>query len=422
MELAIKINTDEAEEHSSLFECGCCYADAAFEELCSCTGDHGHAICFRCVQHCVSEAVFGQGWRSIDSSRGTLRCPAVDSEKCPGLIPHDQLVRAVTSQEDGASVMVRLDHRLAEMSLANSGLPVVRCPFCEYAEVDDIYILSARNTVRVKTQLLTLLLPPVAIAFRTLPILAAFAMLLLMLIIFATPIHVSTTFASSHDLNGDSEKRSHRVRIADTPSLILAEFCSSVARYVRRQRGLRFTCLAPGCGRTSCLSCRKEWIDIHVCNESSLIELRTKVEQAMSLAVKRVCPRCNMSFVKSSGCNKLTCPCGYKMCYVCRKEIQEGYRHFCDHFRPEGDGSSCAHCDRCNLWEAEDTEAVLARAKEQAERDWSEQKGRDLRGDERRLLATGVPEKGRGAAELFASGRWPTLREVCDLIVENILI
>ena len=427
LELAIKVNTDEAEKHGSLFECNCCYADVTFEELCSCTGDEGHAICFRCVQHCVSEAVFGQGWRSIDGSRGTLRCPAVGWERCLGLIPRDQLCRAVTSQEDGANIILRLDHRLADMSLASSGLPLVRCPFCDYAEIDDIYLPSARNTVRVKTQLLTLLLPAVAIAFRTLPILVVFAILLLILAIFTTPIHVSTTFsASPPNLNGDSEKPSHRVRLTEMPSRILIEFRSSVARHLRRRRGLRFTCLGQGCGVTSCLSCRKEWIDIHVCNESSLIKLRTKVEQAMSLAVKRVCPRCNMSFIKSSGCNKLTCPCGYKMCYVCRKDIgageEEGYRHFCDHFRPEGDGSRCAHCDRCNLWETEDTEAVLARAKERAEKDWSEQEGRDLRRDERRVLDTGMPGKGKRTVGGFASGRRPSLRELCDLIVENILV
>ena len=49
-----------------------------------------------------------------------------------------------------------------------------------------------------------------------------------------------------------------------------------------------------------------------------------------------------------------------------------GYRHFCDHFRPEGDPKKCTQCNKCNLWESEDTEQVLRRAKEEAERKWRE--------------------------------------------------
>ena len=98
------------------------------------------------------------------------------------------------------------------------------------------------------------------------------------------------------------------------------------------------------------MSCSKAWTDIHICHESSLLALRTQVELAMSLAIKRTCPRCNISFVKSSGCNKLTCVCGYQMCYVCRKDIGngEGYRHFCEHFRPNG-GRGCTECSKCDL-------------------------------------------------------------------------
>ena len=111
----------------------------------------------------------------------------------------------------------------------------------------------------------------------------------------------------------------------------------------------------------------------------------------MSMAVKRVCPRCNTSFVKNAGCNKLTCPCGYKMCYVCRADLgDEGYRHFCDHFRPDGDPRPCRECDRCNLWESEDIEQVLTEAREEAERKWKEMENRDLSGAEKAYLETGV--------------------------------
>jgi len=157
---------------------------------------------------------------------------------------------------------------------------------------------------------------------------------------------------------------------------ILGRFHASIARTRRRKLGLRFTCQNPSCRLSSCISCSKAWSDIHICHESSLLALRTQVELAMSLAVKRTCPRCNTSFVKSSGCNKLTCICGYQMCYVCRKNIGngEGYRHFCEHFRPNG-GQGCNLCDKCDLYRCEDDEVVVQKAKEDAERLWLEKEG-----------------------------------------------
>jgi hypothetical protein len=176
---------------------------------------------------------------------------------------------------------------------------------------------------------------------------------------------------------------------------------------------------------------------VHVCHESALVALRTQVEQAMSMAVKRVCPRCNTSFVKNSGCNKLTCPCGYKMCYVCRKDIggtgdgpDVGYRHFCQHFRPHGDGRKCDQCNLCNLWETEDTDEVLRRAKEEAERKWREAEGRELAGSDVDMtyLETGLPARRTTGGlknlvdDLLRRGRVPALGEVCDVVLDLVFV
>jgi hypothetical protein len=143
----------------------------------------------------------------------------------------------------------------------------------------------------------------------------------------------------------------------------------------------------------------------------------------MSMAVKRVCPKCNMSFVKNAGCNKLTCPCGYKMCYVCRADLtEEGYRHYCDHFRPDGDPRPCTECDRCNLWESEDTEEVLRQARIEAERKWRDAEKRDLSDGERAFLQTGfATQAGDYSIErLILRGKIPSLAEVLDVVVETI--
>lgn len=367
--LASVLNTEEAEAAGDTHECGCCFTTATFEEFTTCNAD-GHLVCFRCVQHSVSEAVFGQGWhRSIDTATGTLRCPALDADGCSGTIPANHLHRAMLEEKRGAEILHALEQRLAEHSLLAADMPLVRCPFCTYAEVDEIYVPAAESNIRLRADRLMNII------------------ILLLIALFIAPVLVPILLLSSLAAIILSSRLSFGDRLT-------TEFCAALTRLRRRRRGLKFTCRSPRCARTSCLSCGKPWADVHVCHESSLVALRTQVEQAMSLAIKRVCPRCNTSFVKNSGCNKLTCPCGYKMCYVCRKDIggtasgsgedgadaDVGYRHFCQHFRPEGDPRDCKECNKCNLWESEDTEAVLRVAKEEAERRWKESEGRELSG------------------------------------------
>lgn len=401
--LALLLNGEEAEEADALHECACCFVDSTFEEFTNCH-INGHMLCFRCVQHSINEAVFGQGWQSsIETDFGTLKCLAVEGNGCSGHIPYEQLHRAILEGAKGVEVLHKFNQRLAENSLLASNLPLIRCPFCEYAEVDDIYLPADETQLRVRLDsLLSLLLMFVCIA--TVP--------------FFLPVLLLSSFVCLL-LNTKRTLGDH----------LLAQWYAALGRYRRRQRGLKFSCQNPDCRKDSCLSCSKSWADIHVCNESSLVALRTQVEHAMSMAIKRVCPRCHTSFVKNSGCNKLTCPCGYKMCYVCRKDIGgtngegEGYRHFCDHFRPDGDPRPCTECTKCNLWESENTDLVLRQAKEQAEAKWREMEDRELSGAEMAFLETGFARNGVSPVEsCLKNGRLPTLAELCDFVVENVFV
>jgi hypothetical protein len=51
------------------------------------------------------------------------------------------------------------------------------------------------------------------------------------------------------------------------------------------------------------------------------------------------------------------------------EEEAGGYKHFCEHFRTNP-GTRCTECNKCDLYLAEDEEAVARRAGEKAERDW----------------------------------------------------
>ncbi|PHH74752.1 hypothetical protein CDD82_4792 [Ophiocordyceps australis] len=389
-QLAAEMNMSEAEAAEALLECACCFSSMPFECTTSCARC-GQLVCFDCVQRAVREALFGQGWSSIDVHRGSLRCLALEADECDGFVPAEQMRRAI----DDPDLTARLDERLAEQCLAACQQSFIRCPFCPYAEIDDIWTPAHHKPPALrpdKAYRLVLLALGLAGLVAALPLAL---MLALAAVVFFTR-HLVSQFASAH-------------------------YHAALGRHARRRRGPRFTCLNPACRRASCLSCLKAWTDPHTCHESSLVALRTQVEQAMSLAIKRVCPRCNTSFVKTAGCNKLTCPCGYKMCYVCRADLSVvGYRHFCDHFRPDGDASACAECDKCNLWQNEDVDRVLCQAREDAEQRWREAL-RDENADLGARLGMPVAPFGvRGLGERVLAGSVPAFADVVDVLVDGL--
>ncbi|PMD47391.1 RING finger protein-like protein [Hyaloscypha variabilis F] len=399
--LALELNNTEAEKNDGLHDCECCFTSVTFEELSACdTG--GHFICFQCVRRSVNEAVFGQGWqRNIDLDCGTLRCVAAMSDDCQGCIPQELVRRAFDEDKAGHEILRKLDERLAEDSLLKTNLPLIRCPFCSYAEVDELYLPESQRSWRLKRNgpsslyTLVILILGVGMIPFLLPVFLVFSFLFLLV--------------SSQQTFGD---------------FAVTYLNSSIIRLRRKRLGLKFVCQSETCGRSSCISCSKAWNDIHICHESSLLALRTQVELAMSLAIKRTCPRCNTSFVKSSGCNKLTCVCGYQMCYVCRKDIGngEGYRHFCEHFRPNG-GRGCTECSKCDLYRCEDDEVVVKKAKEEAERQWMEKEGTVLGGDEkiRKVLEEKWKNDGEWWDVRWLQWKMPNWEQIFDSLIESVI-
>jgi len=116
------------------------------------------------------------------------------------------------------------------------------------------------------------------------------------------------------------------------------------------------------CRSESCRKCGKE---PHVplrCEEVVQLkrqdEGRLKVEEALAEAKIRKCPKCTTPFVKSDGCNKMTCRCGTKMCYICRLELKGNnpYDHFCR--VPHCDHKMCPKCTLFSNAEEDDKLAM----------------------------------------------------------------
>ncbi|OCL09266.1 hypothetical protein AOQ84DRAFT_397472 [Glonium stellatum] len=376
-ELAHELNEAQAEEVGELYDCECCFTPNTMEQISTCDDD-SHYICFRCIRHSINAALYGQGWtRNIDSERCTLRCIAPVTNgltECHGCISPEFIKRALSEDKDGEDSWRRLEERAASETLLKSQLPLIKCPFCPYAEIDDAQLPDTRLAWRLKNR------PVIALsAFSMLHIL--YLEVLRMIFRFLVLI-IFLLLTVNYLLPG--------------PIPVFAVLDDAMTRLTRKRRGMKFTCRSPFCRRSSCISCNAEWHDIHICHESARTALRVAVERAMADAIKRTCPACNLSFVKSSGCNKLTCVCGYQMCYVCRAEIgKESYAHFCQHFRQDP-GKACTECERCDLYRTEDEDVVIRRAAEKAEREWRAKEGLSVD-------ATGeVNEKGKGASRLGA--------------------
>lgn len=386
-EIAMTMNEAEALNADALYECQCCFTDTTFEQMATCTTG-AHIICFRCIKNAVSEALFGQSWgHNIEHTHGLLKCLApMPDESCNGCISHNATHRAIQQSKGGEEALNKLETRLAEESLKKAGLALVHCPFCAYVEVDDLYLPPCTVRYRLNTANLKATVFLIVLMLNCIPLLLLYA-----LVSYLPFFHGLPT--------------------------ITKMFSTSLARLSRSRHLLqRFQCRSPLCSLPSCLTCFKEWHDPHVCHESAVLSLRTTIEAARTAALKRTCPRCGLGFIKDSGCNKLTCICGYAMCYICRQGLGrghsgEGYRHFCQHFRPAG--GVCRECHKCDLYMNEDDVDVVKRAGALAEREWRKKEG-----------MTGFVGIGGGQEEApratWLDAGW-TWQDLIDRWVENVI-
>lgn len=132
----------------------------------------------------------------------------------------------------------------------------------------------------------------------------------------------------------DALEQQAEIAKANIEGLEECPFCNFKAILPPVTEDREFRCHNPDCKKVSCRLCRYESHVPKTCEEAKKergLQGRHFVEEAMSDALIRTCNSCGVKLIKEYGCNKMTCPCGSLMCYLCKKDITvEKYNHFID--------------------------------------------------------------------------------------------
>lgn len=123
---------------------------------------------------------------------------------------------------------------------------------------------------------------------------------------------------------GSFERRALERAVAEDPSLHLCSSpdCTFVYFWVKEEEAIagkelpKLDC--PVCGQQRCLLCSELYHPGLRCEE--VCEAATQAFLASPEAGIRICPRCKNGITRSSGCGKMKCRCGYRMCYECGSE------------------------------------------------------------------------------------------------------
>ncbi|KIO29765.1 hypothetical protein M407DRAFT_70089, partial [Tulasnella calospora MUT 4182] len=200
-------------------ECGCCFAEYAFENMVQCP--EAHLFCKKCARRTAEEA--------IGARKAVIRC--MDQDGCQLEFAASEIRRFLDSK-----AFDLLEKIKAERAVTDAGLEgLEECPFCDFKCI----------------------------------------------------------------IENDQERL--------------------------------FRCDNEECGIVSCRQCKREDHLPKSCSEvvdDRNLDARHAVEEAMTEALMRKCPKCSKAFIKENGCNKMRCPyCQTLSCYVCRQLIT-GYEHF----------------------------------------------------------------------------------------------
>ncbi|KAJ7125457.1 hypothetical protein C8R43DRAFT_1030232 [Mycena crocata] len=153
-------------------------------------------------------------------------------------------------------------------------------------------------------------------------------------------------------------KQTKEVEAAGIEGLEECPFCDYKC-VIENEHEKLFTCRNEdgGCAAVSCRQCKKLDHLPKSCKEmedDKNLDGRHTIEEAMTRALMRNCPKCQQAFIKEQGCNKMSCPninCRALSCYICRKLIT-GYDHFNQQPGPPAVATSSKAGAKCPLWDS----------------------------------------------------------------------
>ncbi|KAI9345535.1 hypothetical protein BDR26DRAFT_138032 [Obelidium mucronatum] len=418
--LAKEMNEQEYRRYGELIECPVCIDELAFDEFVSCL--RGCLVCKSCLGRYIRVGVYESGdlrGKSIEcflevdgqENRESVADGVLSGEKqkC-GCRYSDDVLAQTVGKDVWKVVQSLINERIVREAFGENG--AICCGVCGYAEAKDlvpipkptiIHITCAkslsmllwteRNLESLRIQQYTDHVLLVIMLFTFELILASFLISPLFgcCFVFLVRIFFEVTglWKQPFELIAHMTRMDPNfiVQIRNVPMSPITVFLINQYNWIRRKlehhagqfseiaipaRPIPFNC--KNCLLATCRDCGREWSACHVCHEVEKDSLRLYVEQAMSEAFIRTCPKCMTRFTKQSGCNKMTCPmCAFIMCYVCRKDIGEiGYQHFCQHFRVIP-GTVCGECSKCDLYVTKEDESMLEKVAKKAEREWIEQ-------------------------------------------------
>ncbi|KAE8140637.1 hypothetical protein BDV38DRAFT_240056 [Aspergillus pseudotamarii] len=213
----------------------------------------------------------------------------------------------------------------------------------------------------------------------------------------------------------DDLQQQDEVEQAGLEGLESCPFCDFKGICPPVEEDREFRCCNPSCETVSCRLCKGKSHIPKTCDETRTdrgLPARHVVEEAMSEALIRNCPKCNVKIIKDMGCNKMTCSkCLCVMCYICKKDIsREQYDHF---------GKPPTYCDthddrKPKRFEAE-VEQAQRTAIDKVLRENPDLVEEDLRMDRRDTKPRSKPKPRR-----TQPGLWPTGRQTQEPLPNQI--
>jgi len=159
-------------------------------------------------------------------------------------------------------------------------------------------------------------------------------------------------------------KQAEDVAQAGIQNLVTCPACSYAVIVPESEKLIK--CGSADCGKISCKLCREESHLPLRCDEvekDEEVKDRIRLENAMTEAMVRECPKCKNRFFKTDGCNLMRCTCKATMCYLCRKLVPDNYKHFYGQGAEPRPGLCPLFSDNKNLHKAEVARAAEAARK-----------------------------------------------------------